>query len=375
MRVLITGGAGFIGLHLVKRLLKEECEVTILDTFSPQVHGSNRNLPPDVALRINLIRGDVRDRVVLSKALAGQEVIVHLAAETGTGQSMYEVERYADVNIRGTAVLLDILMNCKSNSAKKIIVASSRAIYGEGRYRCPTHKSVFPAMRKKVDMEVGIFDPLCPYCDKICVSVPTPEMSRIQPTSFYGLTKQVQEQMVLMFARTLGVNAFALRYQNVYGSGQSLSNPYTGILAIFANLARTNGTLNVFEDGLESRDFVHINDVIEATWLCLRPEVSGIEALNIGSGEGITVKKVAEEIVCFFKSKSKIIVSGSFRLGDIRHNVADIKKARRLLDFKPKWRFTEGLTEFLKWVQEEQIHVGRYEESLNEMRERGLMSG
>ena len=284
MKVLITGGAGFIGTNVARRLLKENCEITILDNFSKQIHGDNKSLEKDLQGKVRLIVGDVCDKAIFLKALAGQEVVVHLAAETGTGQSMYEVEHYEEVNIKGTAILMDFLVNDKMSKVKKIVVAASRAIYGEGKYKCAEHGTVYPENRQTADMKKGRFEPLCPICGKDCQMVPTDETSRINPSSFYGITKQMQEQMVLLFAKTLGISAFSLRFQNVYGPGQSLKNPYTGILAIFSNLARANEPIYVFEDGQESRDFVYIDDVAESVWRCVSPEAHGVEALNVGSG-------------------------------------------------------------------------------------------
>lgn len=375
MNVLITGGAGFIGTHLARRLVDEGCRVTILDNFSPQVHGNHQALPADLVPHVRLIVGDIRDAAAVAQALAEQDVVVHLAAETGTGQSMYEVERYEDVNIKGTAILLEHLVNTRSKTVKKIIVASSRAIYGEGKYTCPQHQIVYPAMRSIADMQAGRFEPVCPHCGQACTHLPTDETARLDPSSFYGLTKQMQEQMTVLFAQALNISAFALRYQNVYGPGQSLKNPYTGILAIFSNQARLNQPIHIFEDGAESRDFVYIADVVEATWRCISAEGRHIEALNVGSGQQMTVTEVVREIVGFFGSSSEVVVTGSFRVGDIRHNVADLTKIRRLLQFEPQWQFKDGLRQFLTWAQSETATTTSYQRSLDEMRQKGLMYG
>ena len=375
MNVLITGGAGFIGTQLARRLIRENCRVTILDNFSPQIHGAAAVLPPDLAEHVTLIAGDIRDRAAVARALAGQEIVVHLAAETGTGQSMYEVERYEDVNLKGTAILLEHLVNAQTKTVKKIVVASSRAIYGEGKYACPQHGTVYPAMRTVADMQAGRFEPVCPQCGSACTHLPTDEASRLDPSSFYGLTKQMQEQMTLLFAQALDISAFALRYQNVYGPGQSLHNPYTGILAIFSNQARRNQPIYIFEDGQESRDFVYIDDVVEATWRCISAEGQHRVALNVGSGQQTTVGEVVGEIVAFFGSSSEVVVTGGFRIGDIRHNVADLTDIRRLLDFEPKWQFKDGIQQFLAWAAAETAATTGYERSLDELRARGLMHG
>jgi dTDP-L-rhamnose 4-epimerase len=375
MKILITGGAGFIGSHLSKCLLKEGHDVTIFDNFSPQVHGDIKTLEPSLSKDLSLIVGDVRDSEIFLKALKGQEVVVHLAAETGTGQSMYEVKKYQEVNISGTANLVDILMNNKSLNINKIVVASSRSIYGEGKYCCAVHGSVYPNVRKKEDLLAGKFEPICPVCENECSLVATDEDSKLHPTSFYGLTKQVQEQMTLMFARTIGISGFALRYQNVYGPGQSLNNPYTGILAIFANQASQNKPINIFEDGKESRDFVYIEDVINATLGCIKYPDNAIQSLNVGSGECTTVLDVAKEIVDFFGSESKITITGNFRNGDIRHNLASLDKIGKLLNYQPKWNFTDGIKQFLSWAENQSIEHNGYETSLSELRERGLLNG
>jgi dTDP-L-rhamnose 4-epimerase len=301
--------------------------------------------------------------------------VVHLAAETGTGQSMYEVERYEDVNIKGTSVLIDYLVNNKASQVKKVVIASSRAIYGEGKYHCQKCGTVYPSMRLRKDMQAGHFEPFCPICGSVSESLLTDEDSAIHPSSFYGLTKQVQEQMVLMFAKTLGISAFALRYQNVYGPGQSLENPYTGILAIFSNQARANQPIYIFEDGNESRDFIYIDDVVEATYRCIHPDAVGVESLNIGSGQKTTVSEVVREIVEFFDSTSPVSINGAFREGDIRHNAADLTKVKQVIEFEPQWKFREGVREFLFWAVSQDASANKYEESLKEMRLRGLMHG
>ncbi len=375
MKVLITGGAGFIGSRLARRLVAEQCLVTVLDNFSPQIHGDARPLPADLKPVVRLIASDVRDPETVDEAIAGQDVIVHLAAETGTGQSMYEVRQYEDVNIGGTAVLFDRLVNSAHSTVKKVVVASSRAVYGEGSYTCPQHDLVYPSMRSANDMREGRFEPTCPQCGEVCVSVPTAESSRIDPSSFYGLTKQTQESMTLLFARTLGISGFALRYQNVFGPGQSLKNPYTGILAIFSNQARANKPIYIFEDGKESRDFVYIDDVVEATWRCIRPEATGVHAINVGSGQRTAVSEVVDEIVAYFGSTSSVTVTGQFRVGDIRHNVADLALARSVIGYEPQWSFRDGIRQFLEWAAAQAPSEGGYEASLKEMADKGLMHG
>jgi dTDP-L-rhamnose 4-epimerase len=258
---------------------------------------------------------------------------------------------------------------------QKIVVASSRAIYGEGAYQCQEHGLAYPSPRTSIEKKAGLFDLACPFCGIPCPSVPTAETAPLQPSSFYGLTKQVQEQTVLLFGKVLAIPSYALRYQNVYGPGQSLHNPYTGILAIFSNVARTGQLIQIFEDGQESRDFVYIEDVVNATAACLDTELQGYEAINVGANERISVLEVANTINGFFGNKSEIKITGAFREGDIRHGMANLDKAQLFLRYKPQWVFQAGLRTFLSWAMEREISQDRYQESLLELKQRGLLQG
>jgi dTDP-L-rhamnose 4-epimerase len=371
--ILVTGGAGFIGCHLCRRLVKSGWKVTVLDNLSPQIHGAKP--VPDLPDEVRLIVGDIRDRDAVATAVEGQDVIVHLAAETGTGQSMYEITRYEQVNIHGTVVLMDEISRQRAGSIRKVVLASSRAVYGEGSYSCPQHGTVFPKARRTEDMALGTFEIRCPICNHFCESMPTDENCPFSPGSFYGITKQVQEQTVLLIARTLGVAAYGLRYQNVYGPGQSLNNPYTGILAVFTNLAREGRPINVFEDGKETRDFVYIDDVVDATFKCVERPGEHVEVYNVGSGDRITVNKVATEVVEQCRSNSRIHVSGDFRIGDIRHNFADLTHINRHLGYEPAWSFERGVREFTKWALARSATESRFDASLEELKSRGLLIG
>jgi dTDP-L-rhamnose 4-epimerase len=375
MNVLITGGAGFIGTHLTRHLLQLGHTITVLDNFSPQIHAGNSGVAADLNSHVRLIIGDVADHSVMASALQGAESVIHLAAETGTGQSMYEVSRYERTNLAGTALLYELLAKAPGRTIERVVVASSRAIYGEGAYRCQQHGLVYPAPRTSAEKQSGLFDPLCPVCSGPCETIATPEAAPLQPSSFYGLTKQVQEQTVLLFGNVLSIPSFALRYQNVYGPGQSLHNPYTGILAIFSNLARAGKLIQIFEDGQESRDFVYVDDVVRATAACLSPTALGCEAINIGSNSRSSVLTVANEINAFFGDQSEIQITGAFREGDIRHGMADLTKAKALLDYEPQWNFSAGLKYFLNWALENEIPHNQYEQSLAEMKARGLLRG
>lgn len=372
--ILITGGAGFIGQRLAHALILGGGHVRILDNFSPQIHAADV-LPEDLAGKVELVKADVRDRDAMRRALIGIDAVVHLAAETGTGQSMYEIDRYFSVNVQGTATLLDLLQNDSCGDAvRTLVVASSRAIYGEGAYNCITHGTVYPDQRGRETMGNGIFEPTCPYCVAQVSLLPTPEDAPFKPMSFYGLTKQVQEQAVLLFGQTRGINAFGLRYQNVYGPGQSLKNPYTGILAVFSNLARQNQPIEIYEDGEESRDFVYIDDVVEATARCVNYSGQFVGALNVGSGQATSVMTVAQEIKSYFGSSSSIGVTGAFRVGDIRHNIADISLTRKVLGFVPETSFVYGLANFLSWAESQPVEdKSAYLRSVSELAAKGLM--
>lgn len=373
--VLITGGAGFIGLSLCRNLLTRGHKLRVIDNFNPQIHGTKESLPKDVKPYMELIKGDIRDKDILVRALDGIETIIHFAAETGTGQSMYEIDRYFSVNVQGTATMLQLLQNhpC-GQKVSSLIVASSRAIYGEGSYTCSMHGLVYPESRTYEYLKSGNFEPLCPECGKSVSIVPTEESAPFNPLSVYGLTKQVQEQAVLMFARIRGINGFALRYQNVYGPGQSLKNPYTGILAVFTNLARQGQQIDVYEDGLESRDFVFVDDIAEATARAVDFSGNYVGALNVGRGEVVSVATVADEINNYFGGRSEIKTTGFFRLGDIRHNKASITKLKSVLDFTPSITFKDGLRRFLAWAETQPVEDSdAYQKSFEEIRERGLV--
>lgn len=377
MKVLITGGVGFIGTNLASKLIYHNVDVVLIDNLSAQIHGEIPVVIDPILSekRVTFLRGDVRNKEDLCRALNGVDKVVHLAAETGTGQSMYEITRYFDVNVQGTANLLDVLQNNKAGSSvRSLIVASSRAIYGEGSYTCHEHGVVFPDSRTKDCLSSRDFELYCPKCGEILSMADTDEMAPFRPMSIYGLTKQVQEQAILMHARTNGLNAFALRYQNVFGPGQSLKNPYTGILAVFSNLARQGQPIDVYEDGLESRDFVYIDDVVEATVRAVMHDGSFVGALNVGTGVAVPVITVAHEINSYFGNKSEIRVTGAFRLGDIRHNKAATHRLESVLNFKPSVTFREGLHKFLAWAETQPLEdKAAYQKSVLELQERGLM--
>ena len=374
MKILITGGAGFIGSSLALELISRGHAVRVLDNLSPQIHGERPEDSPTyqrIIGKVEFISGDVRNRADWERALPEIDCVVHLAAETGTGQSMYEVHHYMNVNVGGTAHLIDLLKT-SGKDVKRLIIASSRAIYGEGRYVDATGAVHFPTGRNESDLAAGIFNPTHKGVE--LKSVPTKEEDPFAATSFYGLSKQIQEQMIIMAARTNGISAFALRYQNVYGPGQSLNNPYTGIISIFSKLLLANKPINIFEDGEESRDFVYIDDVITATRMAIEfEEDTAIESVNVGNGVPTTVNTVAQTLKRLYGSASEITVSGNYRLGDIRHNTADLSLAKALFGFAPQTDVEKGLGIFSSWVRTQQLdNDNSYEKSLLELRSKGL---
>jgi len=375
MKILITGGAGFIGSHLSVELQKQGHEVTVIDILSPQIHGKNPEDSPlfrSIKDKVNFVRSDIRNKEILSPLIEKTEVVIHLVAETGTGQSMYEIERYTNVNVVGLACLLDCLANTP-NHVKKLVLSSSRAVYGEGKYQCEKDGFIYPDARKIEHLKQGIFEILCPKCGDKARCVPTDEQSELKPQSLYALNKRTQEELVSFISETIGIPSILLRYQNVYGPGQSLTNPYTGILSIFSTQLRLGNDLNIFEDGQESRDFVYIDDVVNATILACMDKTFTCQTYNVGSGERQTVLQIAELLKTAYQSKSKITVSGNFRIGDIRHNIANISAIKKNLNFFPRVSFKEGITKYVDWVKGEDLNDNQYQKSLEEMKKRGLL--
>lgn len=375
-KILVTGGAGFIGSNLSLKLLSKGYEVTVLDNLSKQIHGENPDktspLYNSIKNKVHFIEGSVTNRKDWLKAIDSVDCIVHLAAETGTGQSMYEIEKYVGVNIGGTALMLDILTNT-NHTVEKVVVAESRAIYGEGRYYSKElNQFVYPTERSEVAMRAGDFEVTYKGCSSPLELVGTTEDSLIHPTSVYGITKQVQGQLVHLVCPSIGIASVSYRYQNVYGPGQSLSNPYTGILSIFSTRIRNGNGINIFEDGKETRDFVYIDDVVDATILGIEKEEANGHVFNVGTGVATDVLTVAKTLIEKYGIDVPVTVSGNFRLGDIRHNYADITAARTILGFEPKWSFSDGIGEFVKWVNEQGVQEDKYEASIEEMKKKGL---
>lgn len=378
-RILITGGAGFIGKNLTQRLLADGEAVRILDTLTPQVHGG---VPSGLewigAKNVEFVRGSVTDRAMLEAALQGVDYIIHLAAETGTGQSMYQLARYNQINSQGTAVLLDVLSNRSDLRNCHLLLASSRSVYGEGAYVCPVCKDtlgrVFPKSRPALMLAAHVWDPVCQVCNSRLASVPTREDDLVRPGSIYAATKCAQEDLVRVACEALGIRHTILRLQNVYGEGQSLKNPYTGILSIFSTRIRLGLDLPIFEDGLETRDFVHVDDVTRAICACFNASQADGRVVNVGSGTATSVFDVATQLVISLRGNSPLRVTSEYRLGDIRHNVADITRLREILPDGPRVTLAEGLGRFAAWVETQPLPEDLLDRASAELRERKLMA-
>lgn len=378
-RVLITGGLGFIGVEVAKLLVRQGYSVLLFDNLSPQIHGA---IPDLSALRlprhaqVEVFRGDVSRSSDWATALAGVGAVVHLAAETGTAQSMYEISRYTETNVGGTARLLDHLAN-HPHQVTKIILASSRSVYGEGAYRCEhcgRHCGlVYPAARSEERLRRSEWQPACPTCGGAVDAAATPEKATTAPASIYAATKLAQEDLVRVASKALGIPAVIYRFQNVYGEGQSLKNPYTGILSIFSNQLRLGKSIHLYEDGQESRDFVHISDVARAVALGLASDGADGATLNVGSGQPTSVEQIALLLGERLGAKTPPLVTGEYRLGDIRHGYADLTSIRACLQFRPEVSLEQGLTRFVEWVQGQPLEPDRLEKATGELVARGLM--
>ena len=374
--IFVTGGAGFIGSHLVPKLVDRGYAVRILDNLSPQIHGhfpaplSWLHLP-----NVEFVRGSLTDAIDWAALLDGVDRVVHLAAETGTGQSMYEVARYNGINSQGTALLMERLAGLDRGRIKRIVLASSRSIYGEGAYRCTcTETTLFPAPRTGTALQQEQWEHMCSHCGQALTAIPTPESAPAQPASVYAATKVAQEDLVKIVAAASMIDYAVLRFQNVYGEGQSLNNPYTGILSIFSTRIRRDLELPIFEDGHETRDFVHVSDVVEAVIKALVHEGVLNDTVNVGSGIATSVATIARGLSTAMGKTPNIRVTAEYRLGDIRHNVADIRMASDVLGFQPAVPLTEGLRRFAAWTHDQPLPEDQLERANQELRARKLMN-
>ena len=377
MKVLVTGGSGFIGAEIVNQLYESgNYEITVLDSMTEQIHGKNWQnsyLYKTIEGKCRFIKDDVCNLETVQKAIADNEIIIHLAAETGTGQSMYQINQYNETNIMGTSNLLQaISLAGKNSKVEKIILSSSRSVYGEGKYECPKCGVVYPDGRGRKQMLEGDFNFYCPHCGERMTLLPTTEDSEIKPASLYAYTKYAQELMLKTMCPAMGIDYTIFRFQNVYGIGQSLKNPYTGILSVFSTLMLENKPVNIFEDGLESRDFVNVRDVARGVIDSIDAPASNGEIINLGSGINTSVIDIAEILKKHYKSESEIRITGDFRIGDIAHNKADITRAQKILNYKPTITLDEGLNEFCLWVVDQDKDNSGYERSLAEMEKAGM---
>lgn len=367
MKTLVTGGAGFIGTHLVAALLERGDDVTVLDALEPQVHGDTRpHLPADVAL----IHGDCGDPAAADRALAGADRVVHLAAIVGVGQSMYEIARYTRGNTMATAVFLERMIAMRE-PPRRLVVASSMSIYGEGEYACPRHGRMAPPPRPEAQLLVHEWECACPRCGHALSPVGTSEGKPLIPTSIYAINKRDHEEMCLVTGAAYGIPSTAMRFFNVYGPGQALSNPYTGVAAIFASRLLNGRAPTIFEDGEQSRDFIHVSDVVRGIVLALESDAAAGHAVNLGTGRPTTVARVAQVIRDGLGVDVEPQIAQRYRAGDIRHCYADPSRARELLGFESRVSFEEGMTALTEWLAGQEAE-DRVDLATRELAARGL---
>ncbi|CAN5443432.1 SDR family NAD(P)-dependent oxidoreductase [soil metagenome] len=371
MNVLVTGGAGFIGSHLVDALIERGHKVRILDSLVEQVHGATA--PPHLNKDAEFIQADVCDAEAVAKALDGIDVVYHQAAEVGVGQSMYEIVRYVKANDLGTAVLLEEMIK-RPKQFKKMVVASSMSIYGEGAYRCSDcDVTVNPFLRSSEQMQAHDWEFKCETCGGSLETIGTPEDKPLFPTSVYAVSKQDQEQYCLAVGRAYRIPTVAFRYFNVYGPRQALSNPYTGICAIFSARLLNDQSPTVFEDGEQTRDFVNVKDIVRANLLAIETDGGDYQSFNIGTGRATSVKEIANLLAKGLGKEIEPVVVGKYREGDIRHCVADITKARKMLGYEPSVTLEDGLAELLAWTAQQDAE-DRVEGATAELAARSLVN-
>jgi dTDP-L-rhamnose 4-epimerase len=375
LKVLVTGGAGFIGSHFVDALVAASHEVTVLDNLDAQVHGAAAQ-PTHIAghIQSGAVRfhpGDVTDRAALLRSLEGVEAVVHLAATVGVGQSMYQPDYYVRTNCLGTGLLLDVLVGMRQD-IRKLVVASSMSIYGEGAYACPTCAGRVPRERTEDQLERGEWEPLCARCGEHLHPEKTPETKTAEIASVYAATKKHQEDLLVSFGRAYRIPTFALRFFNVFGPRQSLSNPYTGVAAIFLSRLLNGRAPLVFEDGRQSRDFVEVRDVARALLLSTESDSPGVHVLNVGTGRALSVLEVGQALSRALGVAIEPELLGKYRAGDIRHCVADPRLAQEVLGFRAAIAFEEGLPDLISWCRSQQPR-DTVDASLDELRRKGLV--
>lgn len=369
-RILLTGGAGFIGSHIADRFLAEGWHVRALDSLDPQVHGGGKRRPEYLDPRVELIVGDVTDRELVKQAIEGVDVLSHHAANVGVGQSMYEIERYSRTNALGAGVVLDVVANEKHN-IKKLMVASSMSIYGEGLYRSKTLGDITNAVRPIERLRAHQWEVPDPVTGEDLEPLPTPETKPIEPSSVYAIHKRDHEELFRVVGRAYGIPTVAFRYFNVYGTRQALSNPYTGVVAIFCSRLLNDKAPLVFEDGRQRRDFVSVLDVAEANFQSALSEKADGEVFNVGSGRSVDVIEIAEIVANALGKSISPEITGKFREGDIRHCFADISKIRTKLGWEPTRNLSDEMPELANWVKTQQA-VDAVEEAKKVLESRGL---
>ncbi len=367
-RVLVTGGAGFIGSHIVDELVARGHSVRIFDALDPQVHKEH---PTHLNKDAEFVRGTVKDREALQKAIQDIDVIFHEAAAVGVGQSMYQIEHYTDVNTMGTARLLDLLVN-KEHDVKKLVVASSMSIYGEGEYSCGKCGTVYPDVRPESQFKALDWEVKCPSCGDLLAPLPTRETKPLHCTSIYAITKKDQEEMCLVTGKAYGMPTVALRYFNVYGPRQSLNNPYTGVAAIFSSRIKNNNQPIIYEDGLQSRDFVNVKDIAQANMIAMENSRANYGMFNVGTGKQITILDIANTLTKLYGKDMQPKIVNNYRAGDIRHCFADISKIRDL-GYEPKVNLEDGMRELVDWGKTVEAE-DRSEDAHKELVEKGLVN-
>ncbi|WP_457558950.1 NAD-dependent epimerase/dehydratase family protein [Candidatus Harpocratesius sp.] len=358
-KILITGGAGFIGSHLAHELLNQGHYVIVFDNLDPQVHSYSPQTPPFLDSRVEFIHSDITNASTLQKVLNNVDIVYHLAAKVGVAQSMYKIADFVQNNTTGTSVLLDSLVN-KPNNVRKLIIASSMSIYGEGAYWCEDHGIVYPENRSKSKIffnHKNIWDPVCPICCKSLIPKPTSERAPTNPSTVYAYTKLQQENLCMLIGKTYGIPVSILRFFGTYGSHQALSNPYTGVCAIFATSILARNSPLIYEDGNQSRDLIHVSDICQALQFVMKKQEANYEIFNVGTGTPVSIIEIANAIKRILNIQVDNQILYKFRAGDVRHIFADISKISEKLGFEPKIPFKEGIREFLSWIQSEKSQL------------------
>lgn len=367
--ILVTGGAGFIGSHLVDRLISQGYKVRILDNLTPQVHQAK--IPDYLNKKAEFIKGDVTEIKDIKKAVDGIDAIFHEASVVGVGQSMYDIKKYVYQNSLGTARLLDYLANNK-HSTKRLLVASSMSSYGEGLYNCKKCGPIRPSLRTDEQMSQKKWELLCPNCKSILTPIGIPETESFKCNSIYAVTKQSQEDMFMIFGKAYGIPTTALRYFNVYGPRQSLSNPYTGVAAIFLSRLKNDNPPIIYEDGLQTRDFISVYDIADANVACLEDERSFGKIFNVGTNNPVAIKEIAEILAKLLGKNIKPTIAEKFRSGDVRHCSSDISLIKNTLGWQPSWSFEKGMQDLINWGEKQEAK-DTFDEATKELRSKGLL--